>query len=67
MKHIAICTLMSVFLVVCVSTAIQAATIFSELVVFGDSLSDTGNLYAASGGFPPSPPYFDGNFSNGLN
>ena len=34
--------------------------------VFGDSLSDNGNLFAATGGFaPPSPPYFDGRFSNG--
>ena len=34
--------------------------------VFGDSLSDNGNLFAASGGAaPPSPPYFDGRFSNG--
>ena len=32
--------------------------------VFGDSLSDNGNLFTVSGG-PPSPPYFDGRFSNG--
>ena len=39
------------------------------LFVFGDSLSDTGNLFNATSalGFPnpPSPPYFDGRFSNG--
>ncbi len=39
---------------------------FEEIYIFGDSLSDTGNLFALSGGlFPPSPPYFNGRFSNG--
>lgn len=34
--------------------------------VFGDSLSDPGNLFAITGGtIPPSPPYFAGRFSNG--
>jgi len=37
-----------------------------DIYVFGDSLSDNGNLFTASGGLaPPSPPYFDGRFSNG--
>jgi phospholipase/lecithinase/hemolysin len=37
-----------------------------EIHVFGDSLSDNGNLFTASGFLaPPSPPYFDGRFSNG--
>ncbi len=39
---------------------------FNELVVFGDSLSDTGNLLPPTGGlFPPSELYFEGRFSNG--
>jgi len=39
---------------------------FSELVIFGDSLSDTGNAYwATQFQLPPSPLYFDGRFSNG--
>jgi phospholipase/lecithinase/hemolysin len=38
---------------------------FSAMYVFGDSLSDTGNFYALSGGFPP-PPYFQGRISNGI-
>jgi phospholipase/lecithinase/hemolysin len=37
---------------------------FSRILVFGDSLSDTGNLFRLSGGYPPSP-YFEGRFSNG--
>ena len=37
---------------------------FSRIFVFGDSLSDTGNLFRLSGGYPP-PPYFEGRFSNG--
>lgn len=42
------------------------AVSFSELYVFGDSLSDTGNLFELTGGStPPSPPYFQGRFSNG--
>ncbi|MBI5445701.1 MAG: SGNH/GDSL hydrolase family protein [Deltaproteobacteria bacterium] len=36
----------------------------NEVVVLGDSLSDTGNLYALTGSFPPSPPYAE-RFSNG--
>lgn len=38
---------------------------FSQIYVFGDSLSDTGNSFNATG-IPPSPPYFQGRFSNGL-
>ncbi len=48
------------------------AATFDRLYVFGDSLSDTGNAFIATGGLvnptqatPPSPPYFPGRFSNG--
>ncbi|HYE52420.1 MAG TPA: autotransporter domain-containing protein [Azospirillaceae bacterium] len=41
----------------------QAPQRFNSLTVFGDSLSDTGNL-AAFGAAPPAP-YFNGRFSNG--
>lgn len=37
---------------------------FSDVVVFGDSLSDNGNLFALTG--QPPAPYFHGRFSNGL-
>ncbi len=36
---------------------------FTRIYVFGDSLSDTGNLYRLSGGLLPSG--FEGRFSNG--
>ncbi|WP_165250563.1 SGNH/GDSL hydrolase family protein [Paludisphaera soli] len=39
------------------------AGMYSGLVVFGDSLSDSGNTFAAAG-FPPSP-YHEGRYSNG--
>lgn len=39
---------------------------FDSFVMFGDSLTDNGNLYAYMWGYMPvSPPYFDGHFSNG--
>jgi outer membrane lipase/esterase len=39
---------------------------YDRLVVLGDSLSDNGNLYMATGGSTPaSPPYYQGRFSNG--
>lgn len=34
-------------------------------ITFGDSLSDNGNLFAASGGTQPPAPYVNGRFSNG--
>ncbi|NKB69828.1 MAG: hypothetical protein GKR89_22375 [Candidatus Latescibacteria bacterium] len=41
---------------------------FSQLFIFGDSLSDIGNIRAASlNTVPASPPYFEGRFSNGPN
>ncbi len=40
--------------------------VFKHLTVFGDSLSDNGNLYKYSFHMvPKSPPYFKGHFSNG--
>jgi phospholipase/lecithinase/hemolysin len=37
----------------------------SRMFAFGDSLSDTGNVFIATGGAIPAPPYFEGRFSNG--
>jgi phospholipase/lecithinase/hemolysin len=41
------------------------ASPFSDLVVFGDSLSDTGNVSQATFGIHPGAYYYDGRFSNG--
>jgi len=39
---------------------------YESISVFGDSFSDTGNVFnATTGAIPPSPTYFDGRFSNG--
>lgn len=44
----------------------EDASSISGLIIFGDSLSDPGNLFNATGQqVPPSPPYFEGRFSNG--
>lgn len=56
---------------VLVAVVVQAApgrdhAPFSKLVVFGDSISDDGNLFGATGGaIPPAPYYVNGRFSNG--
>ncbi|MGA7155200.1 MAG: SGNH/GDSL hydrolase family protein [Acidobacteriaceae bacterium] len=42
---------------------LASASSFSSIVVYGDSLSDTGNLFAATG--VPGYPYVNGEFSNG--
>jgi cholinesterase len=47
------------------STLSVHATSFSSIVVYGDSLSDNGNLYTATGGLAPAYPYVNGRFSNG--
>lgn len=50
----------------CVSLITSAATTLNKVVVFGDSLSDTGNLYEyMKHQFPLSPPYFKGRLTNG--
>ena len=52
----------------CAAFEAAAGTVnrYSSLWVFGDSLSDPGNLYAATGDkIPESPPYFEGRRSNG--
>jgi phospholipase/lecithinase/hemolysin len=50
-------------LVAIVLTAKTSLAQYSGLVVYGDSLSDNGNLFAATG--QPASPYFQGRFSNG--
>lgn len=58
-KMIAIC-----FLLLGLTTSYAAK--INQIVYFGDSLSDNGNLYKLLLHIlPKSPPYFDGRFSNG--
>jgi outer membrane lipase/esterase len=50
------------------ATPVAAATVadvYSSFFVFGDSLSDNGNVAAATGNVFPPPPYFNGRFTNG--
>lgn len=49
----------------CLALASAQASAYSAMYVFGDSLSDTGNVSIATGGAVPSSPYFAGRFSNG--
>ncbi|MDF1797183.1 MAG: SGNH/GDSL hydrolase family protein [Coxiellaceae bacterium] len=47
-------------------SALANGTPIKEIVYFGDSLTDNGNLYAHDfHQFPPSPPYYRGRFSDG--
>ena len=58
--------LASCLLALTVATVAFARSEFSSIVVFGDSLSDTGRLYRLThGGFPPRNAYFDGRQTNG--
>ena len=43
------------------------AVTFSRMYVFGDSLSDTGNVFNLTAGQIPPSPYSNGRFSNGIN
>ncbi|NBD20288.1 PEP-CTERM sorting domain-containing protein [Aquabacterium fontiphilum] len=47
------------------SLSATSAQAYSQIIVFGDSLSDTGNASARLGGLAPASPYVDGRFSNG--
>jgi phospholipase/lecithinase/hemolysin len=60
-----------VLLIVCLQSPAGAA--FDRLYIFGDSLSDVGNVQAATTSLAPlvpptpGPYYFNGHFSNGAN
>ena len=49
---------------IALSTAYAGNPKFSAVYIFGDSYCDVGNLFAATGGADPAPPYFNGRFSN---
>lgn len=61
-------TLMLVTTIIMIGIALKIAVAqpYSNIFVFGDSLSDTGNiLIATEENIPVSPPYFMGRFTNG--
>ena len=55
MRRLAISAGLLLAVLLAVPSAGEASS-FSQLIVYGDSLSDNGNIFAASGGaFPPAP------------
>lgn len=55
------------FIMITLAASVQGSQTINELYVFGDSLSDVGKVFHATGGtYPSSPPYFQGRYSNGL-
>ncbi len=54
-----------VLVVVLFAAAAAPGQVPSGLVLFGDSLTDVGNVNQASFGFVPGGDYFNGRFSNG--
>lgn len=50
--------------VLAIGSAGQASAAFTQVISFGDSLSDSGNISLLNPGFPLAP-YFPGHFSNG--
>lgn len=52
------------FLLILFLKTSYAGTI-NEMVIFGDSLSDNGNLHHYLSFIPKTPPYFQGQFTNG--
>jgi phospholipase/lecithinase/hemolysin len=60
-KYVLFATSMAIAPMAMTSNAFASS--FSSVVVYGDSLSDNGNLFSLIG-YPP-PPYYNGRFSNG--
>jgi len=56
-------TLLALLLGFGVNLSAQAA--YSDVYFFGDSLTDTGNMYTTTFGLVPAPPYYNGGYSDG--
>ena len=63
--HRLIAVVLIAIVALCRITPTHAGSPYSALYAFGDSLSDVGNVFAASRGTEPARPYFQGRFSNG--
>ena len=61
--HMALAALVTLYTGVTAGAA--SSQPFTRILVFGDSLSDTGNFYRLTGGLVPPAPYYNGRFSNG--
>jgi phospholipase/lecithinase/hemolysin len=57
--------LVAVALVAHFVLAAESRAGYASIVTFGDSLSDTGNVFAATSGAQPPAPYYQGRYSNG--
>lgn len=53
-------------LAICALAIAASGYAFDKIIVFGDSLSDMGNLSSGSLGLQPGSDYYQGRFSNGL-
>lgn len=63
---LALLTFVMVMLQTSMQNSHQISYSINQLHVFGDSLSDVGTVYKATGGlYPPNPPYYRGRYSNG--
>ena len=74
MKNLPMATVAAISLTACFtnvvitlgSASMAATQSFDEIYVFGDSLSNVGNVFKTTKGEnPQSPPYFRGHYSNG--
>jgi len=63
MRNYSLSKFLLVPLLLCISFLAYADSTYSKVYIFGDSLSDTGNLGSVVGGIPE--PYFNNRISNG--
>ncbi|MEM7221931.1 MAG: SGNH/GDSL hydrolase family protein [Pseudomonadota bacterium] len=67
MRHVCLRVLGALVITVLSLTGAHRALAYDQIFVFGDSVSDSGNVFIGSGGLTPDPmAYSDGRFSNGL-
>jgi phospholipase/lecithinase/hemolysin len=60
------CSLLAIVAGLCITTSAAMALPFQQMIVFGDSLSDTGNDFIGTSGLiPPPGAYGNGRFTDG--
>ncbi|MDE1465211.1 SGNH/GDSL hydrolase family protein [Spartinivicinus poritis] len=66
MKKLIKLSVIAVFLFSAIQLSAKEQVSINRIVIFGDSLSDTGKMYKKTKGWlPSSPPYYTGRFSDG--